>query len=85
MNYPDIGFDANDNQHVMQLAALVNEILNSGNARLRFALVVWDDDHDNVRGAISNDPATERILEMLDDAKLRITCAEAMFPGSGHA
>jgi hypothetical protein len=85
MTADKIGFDPNDPGHVVALARLISEILSESDAGLRFALVVWADNRDTAFGVMSNDPDTNRVLEMLDDAKLRVNSNEALFPGSGHA
>ena len=71
-------FDPNDPDHVMSLAQMLNEILNAGRFNVKFALIIWQDRHDDLQGLISNDTNDRTVVEMLDNAKGQINAA------SGH-
>src|SRR5688572_20208535 len=77
-------FDPNVPDHVMGLAVMLDGILNSGRTDIRFALVVWQDQRDDVQGLVSNDTNDAIVISMLDDAKLRITSSETIQATHGH-
>lgn len=80
-------FDPNDPDHVMSLAQMLNEILNaSGRFNIKFALIIWQDRHDEVQGLISNDTNDRTVVEMLDGAKGQINRASGVIHNTvGHA
>lgn len=79
-------FDPNQPDHVMSLARLLNEILNEKREDIRFALLIWQDQHTDVQGLISNDMRDKIVIGMLDDAKAQIKRASGIIhPTPGHA
>jgi hypothetical protein len=69
-------FDPNEPDHVMGLAKMVNDVLNSSHEGVRFALVVWRDADAELHGLVSNDLDDNHVVEMLDDAKKQIVANE---------
>jgi len=80
-------FDPNIPEHVTGLAVALDKAMNANRADVRFALVVWQDQADDVKALISNASDDKTVVEMLDDAKARIINAETMrvHPSYGHA
>lgn len=74
-------FDPEDPDHIVSLAVMLDSILNSRRGDVRFALVIWQDQHDDLQGTISNETSEETVLERLDEAKKKIHEAEV----HGHA
>ena len=81
-----ITFDPNNPDHVIELAEIINQVVNTERKDVRFALLIWQDHHDDIQGVMSNDAKISRVVEMLDDAKLRINAIPGtVHPTSGHA
>ena len=79
-------FDPNQQDHVLSLARLINEILNEKREDIRFALLIWQDQHDDVQGLVSNDTRDKIVIGMLDDAKAQIKRASGIIHHTpGHA
>lgn len=79
-------FDAKNRRHVLQLSKNIHDLLNAERSNGRFALVLWEEGADQIEGFVSNDQELSHVLEMLDDAKLRIsTPPDAIHPTTGHA
>jgi len=85
----DFIFEVGNPTHTVELARLIEEIIrharNAATPRVRFALLLWDDGHDEMQAIVSNDPEVERVADMLDDAKERISTPDATLYESGHA
>lgn len=79
-------FDVNQPDHIVSLAHLLNCILNEQRTDVRFALLIWQDQHADVQGLISNDTSDTTVVGMLDDAKLKISFAKGhIHHTAGHA
>lgn len=79
-------FDVNQPDHIVSLAHLLNSILNERRTDVRFALLIWQDQHADVQGLISNDTSDTTVVGMLDDAKLKISVAKGVIHHTaGHA
>jgi hypothetical protein len=79
-------FDPDVADHVMAIALMLDGILNTGRTDVRFALVIWRDQHDDVQGLVSNDTNDKTVVGMLDDAKKQINNADGIIHHTcGHA
>jgi hypothetical protein len=79
-------FDPNESEHVLLLASMIDHIVNTDRGDVRFALVVWQSDRDQVQGLVSNDGDDQTVMGMLDDAKNKVCLAgELIHRTSGHA
>ena len=72
-------------EHILAVARFLSAALNAGRKDVRFALLVWNDQQADIQGLISNDGNDKTVIGMLDNAKARIICAEAIQDVAGHA
>jgi len=77
-------FNLDEPDHVMGLAKMVNDVLNSSHEGVRFALVVWRDAEAELHGLVSNDLDDNHVIEMLDDAKKQIVANEGQVHQTVH-
>jgi hypothetical protein len=81
-------FDPLNREHIVSLANMLHCMLNGDpdHPGLQFAFLLWPSENEKLFAVFSNDRDPGRVMQMLDEAKLRVNEQPQGWPGfSGHA